>query len=217
MIRGKKSGFTLVEMLVVISIIATLAAMTAVATKTITEKRTIKLVEAQMRQIESAIVDYKAKLGFYPQDNGSPGNINWTAVSPLFYELTGTVPVLIGGIPTGDYRSVLGNDFITSIALANAFSRAGLANSSDQSRKNFFPSMLPFHFKEVLAGGEMVKLLVVPAVGPVKFSNSTEKEINPWRYNSSYPTNNIGSFDLWAELKFQNRTVIVGNWKRRQQ
>ena len=45
-----RAAFTLVEMLIVISIIATLAAMTAVATKTITEKRTIKLVEAQMRE-----------------------------------------------------------------------------------------------------------------------------------------------------------------------
>ncbi len=217
MIRGKKSGFTLVEMLVVISIIATLAAMTAVATKTITEKRTIKLVEAQMRQIESAIVDYKAKLGFYPQDNGNQGNASWTALSPLFYELTGTVPGPSSGIPTGDYGSVLGNDTISAVALQGVFGRRGFANSSDQTRKNFFPSMLPFNFKEVTIGLENVKLLVVPAKGRENFSGPTDKEINPWRYNSSNPTNNIGSFDLWAELKFQNRTVIVGNWKRRQQ
>ena len=70
MSRKSESAFTLVEMLIVISIIATLAAMTAVATKTITEKRTIKLVEAQMRQVESAILDYKTKFGFYPPDNG---------------------------------------------------------------------------------------------------------------------------------------------------
>ena len=215
--RGDKSGFTLVEMLVVISIIATLAAMTAVAAKTITEKRTIKLVEAQMRQIESAVVDYKTKLGFYPPDNGNQGNATWTALSPLFYELTGTVTVPRGGIPTGDYSSVLGNDTITAGALQGVFGRKGLANSSEQTRKNFFPSMLPFHFKEVTVGLENVKLLVVPAKGRESFSGPADKEINPWRYNSSSPTNNTGSFDLWAELKFQNRTVIVGNWKRRQQ
>ena len=28
--------------------------------------------------------------------------------------------------------------------------------------------------------------------------------------------NNPGSFDLWAEITFQNKTVVVGNWKRRQ-
>lgn len=212
-----RSGFTLVEMLVVISIIAILASMTAVATKSITEKRTIKLAEAHMRQVELAILDYKAKLGFYPPDNGNQANANWTAFPPLFYELTGAVPETAGGVPTGNFRSVLGNDSISRNTLSSAFGRAGLANSSEGTRKNFFPSMQPFQFREVTIGANDVKLLVVPAKGPEIFASDRDRTANPWRYNSSNPTNNPGSFDLWTELKFDNRVVVVGNWKRRQQ
>lgn len=215
--RRKNAGFTLVEMLVVISIIAILAAMTAVATKSITEKRTIKLAEAHMRQVELAILDYKAKLGFYPPDNGNQANPNWTAMPPLFYELAGAVPLLSGGVPNGDFRSVLGNDTITKLTLGSVFGRAGLANSSDETRKNFFPSMQPFQFREVTILANDVKLLVVPAKGPPLFGPGKDETANPWRYNSSNPTNNPGSFDLWAELKFDNKIVVVGNWKRRQQ
>ncbi len=214
MSRKIESAFTLVEMLIVISIIATLAAMTAVATKTITEKRTIKLVEAQMRQVELAILDYKTKFGFYPPDNGNQGNANWTALSPLFYELTGAVHVPASGL----YRSVLGNETISDPTLQNLFGRQGLANSADESRKNFFTSMLPLNYREIPAGAipgaGAAKVLVAPAKGPSLFASAPD--LNPWRYNSTSPTNNPGSFDLWAEITFQNKTVVVGNWKRRQ-
>ncbi len=207
-----RAAFTLVEMLIVISIIATLAAMTAVATKTIIEKRTIKLVEAQMRQVELAILDYKTKFGFFPPDNGNQGNANWTALSPLFYELTGGVRA------AGGYQSVLGNEPISDATLLVLFGRQGLANSGDESRKNFFTSMLPLNYREIPAGAVIgagpAKVLVAPAKGPPVIA--TAADINPWRYNSTSPTNNPGSFDLWAEITFQNKTVVVGNWKRRQ-
>ena len=211
-----RAAFTLVEMLIVISIIATLAAMTAVATKTITEKRTIKLVEAQMRQVELAILDYKTKFGFFPPDNGNQLTTNWTAFPPLFYELTGVVPVPASGI----YRSVLGNEVVSRTTLAGFFGREGLANSTDENRKNFFTSMLPLNYREIpdrKTGYGAVKLLVAPAKGPDIFGPDPDvKDVNPWRYNSTSPTNNPGSFDLWAEITFQNKTVVVGNWKRRQ-
>jgi len=40
----------------------------------------------------------------------------------------------------------------------------------------------------------------------------TNPGLNPWRYVSTNPTNNPGRFDLWAEIRENNRTNIVGNW-----
>jgi prepilin-type N-terminal cleavage/methylation domain-containing protein len=209
--RRFRSAFTLVEMLIVIAIIGILAGMTAVGTRTITEKRTVKQVEAQMRQLELAILDYKTKLGFYPPDNGNTANANWTAFPPLFYELTGSV-----AINGTDYQSVFGNDILSGTTLSGFFGRGGVANSADESRKNFFSSMLPFHVREVQTASGRAKLLVVSAKGPEIFSLAEDKTANPWRYNSSNPTNNPGTFDLWAELTFPGKTVVIGNWKRRQ-
>ena len=40
------------------------------------------------------------------------------------------------------------------------------------------------------------------------------KGLNPWRYVSSNPTNNPGSFDLWAEIVVKGQKKIIGNWKQ---
>jgi hypothetical protein len=42
----------------------------------------------------------------------------------------------------------------------------------------------------------------------------SNKGLNPWRYVSTNPTNNPGSFDLWAEIPVgRDRVKIIGNWK----
>ena len=38
------------------------------------------------------------------------------------------------------------------------------------------------------------------------------KTVNPWRYNSSNPSNNPNSYDLWAEIRVGDETIIIGNW-----
>ena len=38
--------------------------------------------------------------------------------------------------------------------------------------------------------------------------------LNPWRYNSSSPTNNPNSFDLWIELNLGGKTFLVCNWSK---
>jgi hypothetical protein len=35
---------------------------------------------------------------------------------------------------------------------------------------------------------------------------------NPWRYNSTNPTNNPGKFDLWLEIRVGEEYEIIGNW-----
>jgi hypothetical protein len=40
------------------------------------------------------------------------------------------------------------------------------------------------------------------------------KTVNPWRYNSSNPTNNPGSYDLWVDVIIDGKTNRFGNWSK---
>ena len=41
--------------------------------------------------------------------------------------------------------------------------------------------------------------------------------INPWRYNSSNPTNNPGAYDLWVQLSISGKTNLICNWNKQVQ
>jgi hypothetical protein len=41
--------------------------------------------------------------------------------------------------------------------------------------------------------------------------------VNPWRYNSSNPTNNPGSYDLWVQLSIAGKTNLICNWSKQVQ
>jgi hypothetical protein len=41
------------------------------------------------------------------------------------------------------------------------------------------------------------------------------KKLNPWRYNSSSPTNNPGTYDLWIDYLFGGQTNRICNWSDR--
>jgi prepilin-type N-terminal cleavage/methylation domain-containing protein len=81
-------AFTLIELLLVISIIGIVAGLSVAAMSGAGEARDRKAVEAQKAKLILAIEDYKAKYGSYPPDR--PGttvnNAHW---NPLAYELGG--------------------------------------------------------------------------------------------------------------------------------
>jgi len=80
-------AFTLIELLVVIAIMAILAALIIPITGAVTRTKLRSRTRAELRSIESAIENYRAKKGYYPPDN--PGNGNF--LNQLYYELSGTV------------------------------------------------------------------------------------------------------------------------------
>jgi len=42
--------------------------------------------------------------------------------------------------------------------------------------------------------------------------------VNPWRYNSSNPTNNPGSYELWIQLVFApGKSNLICNWTKQVQ
>ena len=62
-----------------------------------------------------------------------------------------------------------------------------------------------------------LRVLVAPVDWPKNFPNpagaAAASTLNPWRYNSSAPTNNLRSFDLWAEYYIGKQKKVIGNWK----
>src|SRR5947209_7127483 len=61
-------AFTLIELLVVIAIMAILAALIIPITGAVTRAKLRSRTKTELRQIESAIVNYKTKKGIYPPD-----------------------------------------------------------------------------------------------------------------------------------------------------
>ncbi len=67
----------MIELLVVIGVIVALAALTFPVMNAIQRQQTLHRAQVELKQIETAIEDYKTKLGFYPPDNPlTPPNWN---------------------------------------------------------------------------------------------------------------------------------------------
>jgi prepilin-type N-terminal cleavage/methylation domain-containing protein len=205
-IQQKSRAFTLIEMLVVIAIMGILAALITWGARRASEGRAIKKTKAELIFLQAAIDDYQAKLGFYPPDNA-----NDATKPPLFYELTGTK--LEGGV----YKNLHGDEQIALTTIQSIFNLGGFANSNPESVKNFLPGLKPQHYREVEEAPLDVEFLVVGSPGPNDFpapsQSSNKNPINTWRYVSTNPTNNSGSYDLWAEIVVGGQTNVIGNWK----
>jgi prepilin-type N-terminal cleavage/methylation domain-containing protein len=216
-------GFTLVELLTVISIIGVLAALLVGLAPVASRKMKEARIQAELAQLVSGIESYKADVGYYPPDNflvPSPGITNvQPAVNQLFYELTGTVVTNGLVAAKAEYRTVNGLSRLTPGAIAGVFHTPGFVNVSEDPKavKNFLRSLRATQFKQVTVGTppQSVLLLVVPVDLPkgVSAAPLLPPQLNPWRYNSSVPLHNTGRFDLWAEVRIGGRTNILGNWK----
>ena len=209
--RGGRA-FSLIELLTVIAIIAIIAGITLGVMPGVMQKKTMARVQTELTQLQAAIDYYKEKHGFYPPDSS-----NLVTRPPLFYELVGTrVERRVGG---EIYHPLNNEGQISSAQIPGAFpGNKGFFNSSEDASevKNFYPTIRSSQYVRDPGNPDAI-VLVVPAKGP-KGTN-----FNPWRYvvakpnaqpNDAYPTNNPGSYDLWAEVEYGGRTHVIGNWKK---
>ena len=93
-------GFTLIEMLVVITVIGIIAAMVTGLGALAARKKHDAVVTAMKNRLVLFISSYQSTMGFFPPDNaanatwdvrtaaGAQGYENSTALNPLFYEAT---------------------------------------------------------------------------------------------------------------------------------
>jgi len=84
----QQSGFTLLELLVVVSVLASLAGIAAVAMDGYEQDAQEQLVHVEMKRIASAIYRFKEDTGYFPEkgifsENGDNENFDWMFSSPV--------------------------------------------------------------------------------------------------------------------------------------
>jgi len=224
------SAFTLIELLVVIAIIGTLAALIVPVVVAVKKNQYLNTARAEMAQLETAIDRYKSAYGFYPPDNQvqtDPVSKRFL-VPQLYYELTGTTNADADN-PT--YQS-LHDPTIPVLTGANVntiFGVGGFMNSSKPGggedaglARGFLPDLNPkqifYPYTNHPPAEPGVTLLVTSVGGPDPTYAPLTLDlpgVNPWRYNSSNPANNPGSYDLWVLLSIGGKTNLICNWSRR--
>jgi prepilin-type N-terminal cleavage/methylation domain-containing protein len=216
------TAFTLIELLVVIAIIGILAALVFPVVGVVNRNKQLAVAKTQLQQIQQDIEGYHTKLGYYPPDN--PTNV---VCNPLYYELMGTTNNQSGGTPATFYATLDGSAQATTAQLTMYFGVTGIANTSTRAHsddtgsaaQSYLTHLLPNQVGKVddTPPNQQVLVLVCPVSWPGNkmpppLSGMNAGALNPWRYNSSHPTNNTGSFDLWVDLVIGNKTNRICNW-----
>jgi prepilin-type N-terminal cleavage/methylation domain-containing protein len=196
-------AFTLIELLTVISIIALLAALIMWGTTLAGVKKVHNRVNTEMNGIQLAIDGFYKQFGFYPASNP---DATMTDLNPLFYELTSSVHDGAAKNFTDIFGVTVSSADIKAKFGVDGFVNSKDAQSTDKSQaQNFMTGLRPDGYA-TMPSDPRFKMLVVPYKGP-------GGNFNPWHYNSTSPTNNPDSYDLWAEVVVAGKTNIIGNWK----
>ncbi len=208
----RRGGFTLIELLVVIAVIALLAGMIFPITGAVNRAKIRTKTKAELAQVEIAIMNYKTKLGHYPPDSG---DFNF---HQLYYELVGTA------LQNNIFTTLDNSSAVTVPTLTALFGGrvAGFINSSRPGAEgegvkatSFLRDLKPGQVA-TLANHNDFRVLTCSVIWPADRAPIIPNQpgVNPWRYNSSSPTNNPNSFDLWADVVINNKVFRISNWSR---
>jgi prepilin-type N-terminal cleavage/methylation domain-containing protein len=213
-----RQAFTLIELLVVIAVIGVLAAMLMPLGASVKRTAYINKTRAEMSQLETAIDSYKAAYGFYPPDNP-----NGVLTNQLFYELVGTTNNGVNFV-TLDGSAQISFNPVNSVKIA--FGRDGFVNCNStnksaedsQMAKDFLSNLKPQQVVAYTNAGVGMTLLSASVGGPDSgYMPLGVQNLNPWRYNSSNPTNNPGAYDLYVQLVIGGKTNLICNWSKQVQ
>jgi prepilin-type N-terminal cleavage/methylation domain-containing protein len=222
--QSRVTAFSLIELIIVIAIIGVLAGLLFPIIGRINETKQLKLARAELNVVQSAIDEYKTKLGYYP-----PDNTNNVVTNQLYFELMGTTNNAAGGTPPTKWGTMDGSAVIDNIAAGNVstfFFSSGMANTSTRMHSDdtgtaastFLLGLKPAQVGAVdPVNYPLVKILVcsIPWPADIKpFPIQSNPILNPWRYNASHPTNNVGTYDLWVDLVIRGKTNRISNWSQ---
>jgi prepilin-type N-terminal cleavage/methylation domain-containing protein len=206
----RSKGFTLIELLVVISIIGILAGLTVGVSRLAGDKMRRSRVKAELQHLVTAIEAYKAKFGVYPPDNKMNLLNRIVERHQLYYELTGCLLTQNRQFQEQMFQTLLTTSDLN--VAAKTLGVDGFLNASMDLKevKNFLPNLKTNQVAatNIFPGNKPLWMLNVP----VKGIDAKRPNFNPWRYNSSNPTNNPGQFDLWAEVVIGGKQFTFGNW-----
>lgn len=213
-----RRAFTLIELLIVISIIAILAAMIIPASMMVKRAGMVRKAKTEINQIAMAIDAYKDKLGHYPPDNSLLTNPDRFLLNPLFYELQGTTRTGAGAnemFQTLDGRT---NILVRAVPTAFGGGVSGFVNCTRAggddlaAAHKFLANLKPGQYGFLNNGvGLLTSSVLWPEnLGPV--IPGAPAGMNPIRYNSSSPTNNPKSYDLWVDIVIGSKTNRISNW-----
>jgi prepilin-type N-terminal cleavage/methylation domain-containing protein len=217
----RRRGFTLVELLVVISIISLLATFTIVGLKSVNRTRKLSTAKIELRELELAIENYKTKYGAYPPANQNPGALGYAPalLNQLYYELSGTTTTVIGGVSY--FVTLDGGSQIKMADVTSAYGVGGFLNCTKgggedaAGAKNFLPGLKANRINSYVTNNGVRTTMLVTSVGgpddnyqPLKAAG-----LNPFRYVCP-GTNNPASYDLWVQLVIGNQTNLVCNWSK---
>jgi prepilin-type N-terminal cleavage/methylation domain-containing protein len=216
-----RGGFTLVELLVVISIIGILAGFTLAVLGAATRSHKISTARGEMAIIQAALDAYHAKYNAYPPSNQNSTNLylpqnDRSQLNQLYYELSGTT------INGGNLVTLDGSASITSSGVQAAYNVGGFLNSTkgggedSAAAKNFIAGISSkMIFGQLTNNGTPTTFLVTSVGGPdVSYHPLGLSDVNPFRY--VYPgVKNPSSYDLWVQLVTKPGTTnLVCNWSK---
>jgi prepilin-type N-terminal cleavage/methylation domain-containing protein len=210
-------AFTLIEMLMVITIMGIVATLVVTMGQAAAQKKKIVAVEGEKQKIITMIENYHNKLNYYPPDNpdlvsNTASGYNygtWAATNPLMYELTGAT-----NYNNGNNLTVFNSGALLVSDYNKIFNRAGVANGDALEPHNFFqpgPSPKEYAPYAVVGTNRICGLIVPTELIPGNTNNF-------WHYDSSTTNrHNMNSYDLWAEFSVGNihgklHTITNGNW-----
>ena len=214
---ARRRAFTLIELLTVIAIIGVLAAMLFPVFSSVKKRSLINHADAEMAQLETAIDRYKAAYGFYP-----PSNPNGSLTNQLYFELEGTTNNGVRFI-TLDNSAQIDGGIATNLFGVGGFVNCNSTNASGgdaPAARNFLPDLKPNQIATYTTNPfpDVVNILVSSVGGPdATYQPLGLQGVNPWRYNSSSPTNNPGAYDLWIQLVIGGKTNLICNWSKQVQ
>ena len=218
------TAFTLIELLVVIAIMAALAALLLPVVGAVKKHQYIFSAQAEMAKLETAIDRYKATYGFYPPDNRQ--STTNAMINQLYYELVGTTNA---DLNNPSYQPLDGRGLtLPASDVQSGFGVGGIMNCSKPGggeditvAKNFLPDLKPNQIGVVTNYSVTpvgVTVLLCAVGGPDNtYQPMNAPGVNPWRYISSNPINNPGSYDLWIQLSIAGKTNLICNWSKQVQ
>lgn len=227
------AAFTMVELMVVMAVIIIMVSLLIPTIGAIKKRRVITVAQGELNQVATAIESYHAKRGYYPPDN--PGN---PLLNPLYFELEGTVydpgnqtfTTLDGSsrIAVNNVPVLFNNPLLTGFANS---SRSKSGSDESAAAVNFLPGLRPVQVGQMtIDNGQPFNALLAcsvtwrpdpPAVQELPLTHGNVRnaspDLNPWRYVSTNPTNNPGSYDLWVDFPVGTKIYRVSNWSKQPQ